>query len=104
VQQPLHGVTTLASHHQEIARIRGQAGQHRTRVPFRRFDRDGEIARDSPGSGAESAPDQFRGRLAPLSSPEDKYQEMVAVAAMAPAAVLRQAKGPGPDGHQRSLM
>jgi hypothetical protein len=46
----------------------------------------------------------LRGRLAPLGSPEDQYHVMVAVAAMTPAAMLRQAQCPRPDGHHLSLL
>ena len=97
-------MTTPASHDQEIARFRGEVGQHRTRVSFQRLDPDREIAWDAARGSAESAPDHLRGRLAPLGSPEDQYHVMVAVAAMTPAAMLRQAQCPRPDGHHLSLL
>ena len=95
-------MTALRSHHQQIVRIHGQAGKHSTRITFRRLDADSYIGRDAAGGGAERTLDQFRRRRALRVPGKHQHHPMATVAAMTPAAVARQAKRPGPDGHQRS--
>jgi len=91
----------LRSHHQQIARTRGEASQHGTWVTFWRLDADGYIGGDATGGGAERTPGHFRRRRALRVSQEHQHHP-AAVAPMTPAAMARQPKGPGPDGHQRS--
>ncbi len=101
VHEPLQDTTVLRSHHQQIVRIRGEAGQHSTWVTFWRLDADSYIGRDAAGGGAERTPDQFRRRRA-LRIPGEHQHHPTATTAATPAAMARQAKRPGPDGHQRS--
>ena len=95
-------MTALRSHHQQIVRIRGEAGKHSTWVTFWRLDADRYIGRYATGGGAERTPDQFGRRRALRIAGEHQHHPTATTAVMPPAAMARQAKRPGPDGHQRS--
>ncbi len=92
----------LRSHDQQIARIRGEAGEDSTWVTFWRLDADSYIGRDAAGGGAERTLDQFRRHRALRVPGEHQHHPTATIAAMTPAAMARQAKRPGPDGHHRS--
>ena len=104
MHQPFQDVATLGSHYYQVTWIRREVGQRRPGISFRRFDPDVEISRETAGGGAEGTPDQACRRLSSLISLEGQDHEVMAIAAMAPATVLRQAERPGPDGHQFDLL